>query len=141
MVAVGPAFEIGVNGARAGVGFIGCCFGPLSMGLQTRAGFFWTWGDPWTVEGGQTLAGGEVRINLFPWLVLSPGYYWRLNGPGEAFFSALVLAGNPRQSPDAERLRAQTLTSQKNTTPPKPLSSSGAVTSRIGTAGFEPATP
>jgi hypothetical protein len=101
---VGGYAELGLSGARAGLGGIilrrpsgrPCSTtGPRCTGFQIRAGLLWTWGNPWTLEGGQTFAGGEVRINRFPWLVLSPGFYWRLNGTGgvsEAFlFSVGVL--------------------------------------------------
>jgi len=91
LIAVGLQGEVGVSGARAGVALIGCCSGPLSMGFQTRAGFIWTWGSPWTVEGGQSFAGGDVRVNVFPWLVLSQGFYWRLSGSREP--SEAVLFG------------------------------------------------
>lgn len=87
VVFVGPYGDVGVSGARLGLGLGGCCSGPADLGFQVRAGLLRTWGNPWTVEGGQTFAGGEVRINLFVWFFLSPGYYWMLKGtgPSEAF--------------------------------------------------------
>lgn len=77
--------EPGISGGKFHLG-LRSLFGMLSIpvaSVDVTGSLMRTWNDPWGgVEGGQTYAGGEVRLGLRV-LVFTAGYYEHLAGDGD----------------------------------------------------------